>query len=57
VRRDRALEAKIVTAVAAWYDRKASMAADAVKATHRGERDACLEHLRAAFRQNERKTT
>jgi hypothetical protein len=55
VRRDKALEAKIVVAVAAWYDLKAQMCADSVKAALRAERDECLEHLRGTFRQNERK--
>ena len=55
MRRDKALEAKVVIAVAAWYDLKASMGADSMKVAVRAERDECLEHLRGTFRQNERK--
>lgn len=55
MRRDKELEAKVVVAVAGWYDLKAQMAADSVKAAYRAERDECLEHLRGTFRQNERR--
>lgn len=54
MKRDKALEAKVVTAVASWYDLVAKIVPN--KMTAIGERDACLVHLRDTFRQNERKT-
>jgi hypothetical protein len=56
MRRDKALEAEIVSAVASWYDLGASlMQSPANKADIKADRDRCLEHLRDTFRQNERR--